>query len=147
MAQLLNDEIQEQIKELFGNLKEPVEIMFFGTKEECQYCDDTLQLVQEVSELSEKLSLSIHDIQKNADVAQKYQVDKTPGLVLVGKDGNQVSDFGIRYAGIPSGHEFSSFINDIVIVSNRDSGLSPQTREFLKGLTKPIHLQVFVTPT
>jgi glutaredoxin-like protein len=147
MAQLLNDQIQGQIKELFGNLKEPVEIMFFGTTEECQYCEDTLQLVQDVSALSEKLSLSIHDIHVDADAAKQYHVDKTPGLVLAGRDGDQVTDFGVRYAGIPSGHEFSSFINDIVTVSNRDSGLTPQTREFLKGLTKPVHLQVFVTPT
>ena len=147
MAELLNDQIQGQIKELFGNLKEPVQIMFFGTKEECQYCEDTLQLVQEVSALSDKLSLSVHDIQADADTATLFKVDKTPGLVLAGKDEGQVTDFGVRYAGIPSGHEFSSFINDIVTVSNRDSGLTPQTREFLKGLTKPIHLQVFVTPT
>ena len=147
MEQFLNDQLQGQIKDLFKNLKEPVEIMFFGTKEECQYCGDTLQLVQEVSALSEKLSLSIHDIQEDEVVAQKYQVNKTPGLVLAGKDGDQVTDFGVRYAGIPSGHEFSSFINDLVIISNRDSGLTLQTREFLKNLTQPIHLQVFVTPT
>ncbi len=147
MAQLLNDQIQGQIKELFGNLKEPVEILFFGTKEQCEYCDDTRQLVEEVSALSDKLSLSIHDIQADAGTARQYGVDKTPGLVLAGRDGDQVTDFGVRYAGIPSGHEFSSFINDLVIVSNRDSGLNPQTRAFLKGLTKPVHLQVFVTPT
>jgi glutaredoxin-like protein len=147
MAQLLNEQIKGQIKELFGTLKEPVQILFFGTKEQCEYCDDTRQLVEEVSALSDKLSLSVHDIQADAETAKQYQVDKTPGLVLVAKDGDQVSDFGVRYAGIPSGHEFSSFINDLVIVSNRDSGLTPQTREFLKGLTKPVHLQVFVTPT
>ena len=147
MAQLLNDQIRGQIKELFGNLKEPVQIMFFGTQAQCEHCDDTRQLVEEVSALSDKLSLSIHDIQADAETASRYRVDKTPGLVLAAKDGDQVTDFGVRYAGIPSGHEFSSFINDLVIVSNRDSGLSPQTREFLKGLTKPVHLQVFVTPT
>jgi len=53
----------------------------------------------------------------------------------------------VRLAGIPSGHEFTSFIQDIILVSGRDSGLNPQTREFLKGLEKPILLQVHVTPT
>jgi alkyl hydroperoxide reductase subunit AhpF len=38
-------------------------------------------------------------------------------------------------------------INDILIVSKRDSGLDTKTREFLKNLDKPLHLQVFVTPT
>jgi alkyl hydroperoxide reductase subunit AhpF len=33
------------------------------------------------------------------------------------------------------------------MVSRRDSGLDAKTREFLKNLDKPLHLQVFVTPT
>jgi len=147
MAQLLNEQIQGQIRELFGQLKEPVQVLFFGTKEQCEYCGETLQLMEEVTALSDKVSLSVHDIQADAQVALQYHVDKTPALVLAGKDGSQLTDFGIRFAGIPSGHEFSSFINDLVIVSNRDSGLSQQTRTFLKGLTKPVTLQVFVTPT
>ena len=33
------------------------------------------------------------------------------------------------------------------MVSSRDSGLKETTREFLKALPSPLHLQVFVTPT
>ena len=54
---------------------------------------------------------------------------------------------GIRYAGIPSGHEFSSLIHDLILVSGRDSGLGQETRNFLKSLDSPVLLQVFVTPT
>ncbi|MBI4928736.1 MAG: thioredoxin family protein, partial [Anaerolineae bacterium] len=54
---------------------------------------------------------------------------------------------GIRFKGIPSGHEFTSLVNTLLIVSRRESGLSADTRQFLKELTQPIHLQVFVTPT
>jgi glutaredoxin-like protein len=67
--------------------------------------------------------------------------------VIAGVDGGQVLDYGVRFAGVPSGHEFSSLIQDLILVSGRDSGLNPQTREFLGGLEKPVLLQVFVTPT
>ena len=70
-----------------------------------------------------------------------------PEFILVAHDGEQVTDYGIRYKGIPAGHWFSSLINDLVLVSQRDSNLSPETRKFLKELTQPVHLQVFVTPT
>jgi alkyl hydroperoxide reductase subunit AhpF len=80
-------------------------------------------------------------------VARLYHVDKVPGLVLAGRDGDQITDFGVRFAGIPSGHEFASLVHDLVLVSSRDSGLDPLTRDFLKNLTSPLHLQVFVTPT
>jgi len=146
-AQLLNDDIKKQVRDVFTQLKNPVQMLFFGDKVNCQYCDDTLALVQEVVDLSDKLSLAIYDVHDDAAIAAQYKVDKTPGLVLAGLDGEQILDFGIRYAGIPSGHEFSSLIHDLVLVSGRDSGLSVKTREFLKKLDKPVHLQVFVTPT
>jgi len=38
-------------------------------------------------------------------------------------------------------------IQDLILVSGRDSGLSPKTRSFLAGLKQPVTLQVFVTPT
>ena len=147
MAQLLNDDITQQIREVFDGLKNPVHVMFFGSKENCPYCDDTRQLVEEVTALSDMLSVGIYDINADADLAAKYNVDKAPGLVIAAKEGEQITDFGVRLAGIPFGHEFTSLIQDIILVSNRDSGLNPQTREFLKGLDKPILLQVFVTPT
>ena len=147
MTQLLNDDITQQIREVFDGLKNPVHIMFFGSQDNCAYCDDTRQLAEEVAALSDLLSLEIYDMEADADLAAKYSVDKAPGLVFAAKEGDQITDFGVRMAGIPSGHEFTSRIQDLVLVSNRDSGLNPQTREFLKGLDKPILLQVYVTPT
>ena len=77
----------------------------------------------------------------------KFNIDKTPAIVIAAMDNGQVTDFGIQYSGIPAGHEFGTLINDIVLVSGRDSGLSAEAREYLKNLDKPLHLQVFVTPT
>ena len=113
----------------------------------CEFCDQTLQLIEEVTNLSEKLSLSIYDVEIDAEQADKFNVDKTPGLVIAGREDDQLIDFGIRYAGVPSGHEFSSLIQDLILVSGRDSRLSQQTRDFLADLSEPVSLQVFVTPT
>jgi len=147
MTQLLNDDITKQIREVFEGLKNPVHLMFFGSQSNCAYCDDTRQLVEEVAALSDLMSIAIYDMESDADLAAKYNVDKAPGLVIAAKEGEQITDFGVRLSGIPSGHEFTSLIQDILLVSNRDSGLNLQTREFLKGLDKPLLLQVFVTPT
>jgi alkyl hydroperoxide reductase subunit AhpF len=151
---LLNDQVVGQIREAFQNLKEPVEILFFGKKEDCDYCDDTLKLAQEIAEISELLTLKAYDLDSDAEIAEKYGVDKAPGLVLLGRDaittensGGESQDYGVRFAGIPSGYEFSSFIQDLLLVSGRDSGLRPETRAFLKELNQPVLMQVFVTPT
>jgi alkyl hydroperoxide reductase subunit AhpF len=151
MPTLVSDAIKAQVKEVFNNLDQPVRLMFFGNKADCDLCPETLQLLQEVVELSDKLSLSTHDLVEDADLAQRYHVDKAPGFTIAGletgPDGEQVVDYGVRFSGIPSGHEFSAFVNDIVLVSTRQSGLSEATREFLKTLKQPVLLQVFSTPT
>ena len=147
MEALLNDEIANQVRQAFAQLNNPVEVIFFGRQEDCEYCDQTLQLVEEVSELSEKLRASTYDVESDTELASIYNVDKTPGLVITARDGDQLVDFGVRYAGVPSGHEFSSLIQDIILMSGRDSGLSQQTRDMLADLTEPVTLQVFVTPT
>jgi glutaredoxin-like protein len=147
MQRLLNEQVARQVKEVFQQLRQPVEILFFGKRSGCDYCDDTLQLLQEVAELSDKLGLSVYDIEQDEAIAHQYKVDKAPGIVLAGREGEQIKDYGVRYAGIPAGHEFSSLIHDMVLVSGQDSGLDQETRDFLKKLDKPVLLQVFVTPT
>lgn len=147
MANLLNDAVKEQVQVVFTDLLNPVEVLYFGQEDGCDYCEDTRLLVEEVAGLSDKLSVSAYDLDTDAEIAEHYKVDKAPGLVLVGKDGEARLDYGVRYAGIPSGHEFSSLIHDLVLVSKRDSGLKAGTRELLGKLEGPVHLQVFVTPT
>ena len=147
MSNLLNENVTSQIREVFSNLKNDVQLMLFFRSHDCEYCDDAKQLMEEVTALSDKLSLSTYDLDAETEIAQRYQMENAPGIVIAAKDGAAVTDLGIRYAGIPSGHEFSSFIQDIILASARDSGLSAGTRAFLQTLTKPVHLQVFVTPT
>ncbi len=146
---LLDENIRGQVRELFENILEPVQVMLFGSSDpnRCPYCEDTQQLLDEVVSLSDKLSLKVYDIDVDAITAQKFNVDAVPTIVMAGIDEQGVIDYGVRYKGIPSGHEFATLVNDLVLVSKRDSGLSAATREFLRTLTKPVHLQVFVTPT
>lgn len=146
-TRLLDDKISKQVQEIFDGLDQPVAVLFFGRQGDCQFCGETRQLVEEVTSLSDKLSLELYDLDQDNELASQFGVDKAPGLVIVAKDGEEYLDYGIRYAGIPSGHEFSSLIHDFIRVSKRDSGLSAQTREFLKSLTEPVHMMVFVTPT
>lgn len=145
---ILNESIRKQVRDLFDQqLKQPVGVLFFNTKNDCETCSDTQQLLEEVISLSDKLFLDVHDLEDEAELAQKFHIDKVPGIIFVGKDGDQLIDYGIRMLGIPSGHEFSTLIHDLILVSGRDSELEQKTRDELKKLTKPVHLQVFVTPT
>jgi glutaredoxin-like protein len=148
MEKLLKDEIVRAVGQVFeAQLKQPVELLYFAKKDNCETCDSTRQLLEEVVTISDKLHLSTYDLDDNTEDAIKYNVNMAPELVIAGREGDTLIDYGIRMAGIPSGYEFSSLIQDIIMVSGRDSGLKPNVRQALKNLKKPVHLQVFVTPT
>jgi glutaredoxin-like protein len=147
MEKVLNDQIVKQINEVFAEMQEPVQVLYFGSKDDCEYCDETRQLLEEVAALDDKLELSVYDIQEHADVASRFNVTNAPGIVIAAKDDAEVKNLGIQFSGMPSGHEFGTLINDILIASKRDSGLSEKTRKYLRNLEQPLHLQVFVTPT
>ncbi len=147
MEKLINAEIEKDLKELFSELKEEVKILFFSRKNECEYCAEIAQLLAEVGALSAKLSYQQYDFDENETERKQFAIDDAPVFVLAGKNGEEIIAYGIRFYGLPSGHEFASLIKDLILVSGRDSKLQPETRSFLSSLKKPVRLQVFVTPT
>lgn len=146
MAKLLDEEVIGQVKEAFQTLDGKVQILFFDG-EDCQYCTDTRQLVEEVAELTDKIDVDAYHLTQHPEIAEKFNVDKAPGLVIASQNGSEPVDHGIRYAGIPSGHEFSSLIQALLMVSAGKADLSEETTAFLNDLEEPVHLQVFVTPS
>lgn len=147
MEKLLNGDIEKQLREIFADLKQPVTALLFTSQEECDLCEQTRQLLEEVTALDARIELRVLGIKADAGLAGQYRIDKTPALALLSGSGDQLTDYGIRYYGIPAGHEFTSLVHDLLLVSQGESGLNEKTRQFLSGLKKPVHLQVFVTPT
>jgi len=148
MPPFLSDPVVQQVRDVFKELSHPVEVIFFASQtQNCEYCEQTLQLLNEVVILSDLLTVQERDLQEDAELAAQYGVDKVPAMVFTTRDGDHLFDYRIRFFGIPLGSEFTTFINDLLLVSRRDSGLSVETRRFLRELPKPVHLEVFVTPT
>lgn len=148
LVKLLNLDLTEQVKGLFETqLINPVTVLYFYNNETCDNCSETGQLVEEITSLSDKLTLVSYDQQSDLSQAQKYHVKHTPTLVVAAGNADSLVDHGIRFAGMPSGYEFGSLIQAIILVSRRDSGLKSDVRGQLIELKKPVHLQVFVTPT
>lgn len=141
---MLRDEDKKEIVNRLNAMKDDVTLTFFtqqlaGT---CMYCTETEQLLKEVSDLSEKLTMNIKNFVTDKEDAESFGVDKIPATVMTGK-----TDFGNRFYGIPSGYEFAAFLEMIIKVSHAESGMSEAAKNSVQGINQPVHLQVFVTPT
>jgi len=140
----LREDDKEFIKGKLSQMDSRVKIVYFTQELECQFCKETRQLLEEIVELSDKLDLEVFNFQIDKDKAQRYGIDKIPAIAMVKEDG---MDYGIRFYGIPSGYEFMSLLEDIIDVSNGEHSFNKEQLEEITSITKPVHIQVFVTPT
>ncbi|AKI98105.1 protein disulfide oxidoreductase [Kosmotoga pacifica] len=140
---LLNDEIRTQVKEILSEMQGKVKILFFNSESNCDYCSTVEALISELVEITDMINYEKHEL--NSEEAEKYDVKMAPALVLLTPDGE---DKGVRFYGIPSGHEFGTLLQDIVSFSKGATPeLSPESIEKLSGIDKPVEIKVFVTPT
>ncbi len=139
---MLKEKDREKLIDIFKEIKEEVKILLFTQEMECLHCEMTRTLLEEISSISDKISLKIHDFVAESYLAQKYGVDKIPATIISGN-----RDYGIRFYGVPSGYEFNVLVEDIMYVGKRDSGLDENVLDELAKIDQPVHIQVLISPT
>lgn len=146
---VLDEKVKEQVKEMFKEFENPVTLVVFTQDSlisipglECETCKDNRLLMEEVAALSDKISVEIVDFFKDKQKVDEYKIDKIPATVIKGE-----KDYGIRIYGMPAGYEFPTLLSGIRNVSMARSDLSDESRAKIRKITKPVHIQVFVTLT
>ncbi len=140
---LLPEDKKEQLRNDFKEkLIDPVKIIMFTQEMECRFCSETRQLAQDMATLSDKISVDVFDFVADVAKAQQYGIDKIPAIAVIGK-----VDHGVRIYGIPYGYELNTLIEAIINVSRGTTDLSDKTKEIIKDIKTPVHIQVFVTLT
>ena len=141
---LLSEQDRQAVRGHLADLTHQVTLLFFtqtiGGPETAQIAK---QILNELAGLSDKITIEEVNLILERDRAATYGVDKIPAIVVL-RDGE---DTRIRFFGAPSGYEFMSLIEAIILAGGDDSGLMPESKELIAGVTNPIDLQVFVTPT
>jgi len=117
------------LQTVLAELVRPVQVTYLALD---QPEPDTLQALADLIQLTPHLSITTR--QETAAVADRVIVrgEQGPGLV---------------FEGAPLGTELAGLVSAIVVAGRGDSGLQVKTRQLLADLTRPVHLQVFTTPT
>ena len=143
---LISDDDRKQLEEEFAKIKDKVRIHFFSSKDaaKCMLCDQTREVLTEVAAISKSVELVEHDDESDKDAIANFNVDKLPAIVFTKEDDK---DIGVRIYGIPAGSEFMTLIGAIMDVGGAEIDVPDWVLEKVKEIDKPVHLQVFVTPT
>jgi alkyl hydroperoxide reductase subunit AhpF len=144
-----DEEVAGQIKERFSGLVHPVKLVVFSQALEHPESEEVKRLIEELATLDSRLIVESKNFILDEDRAKALAVHHIPGIAILraGADGAKDVDYGVRFFGLPMEYDFGALIDAIVDVSKGESGLDPKTLEALKDLKKPVHLQVFSTPT
>lgn len=142
MKKIFNDDLQKQLREVFEGLAEDVSIALFTKSGDCYTCAETISYMEEFDSLSDKIHLKKYDINENADLAKTYHVEMVPSIVLLDAQGNYR---GVKFNGIPAGHEINSFISALLEVSGNLSPVPEELTKRIENIKKPVNIKVFVT--
>jgi len=140
---LIPEQLRKTLQEEFSEkMKEDVKLVVFTQEIECPSCAQTRQLAEEVSSLAPKIKLEVFDLVNDIEKAKEYKIDRVPAITL-----SRDRTHGVRFFGMPVGYEFRPFTEDIIGLSRGVTRLSELTRSRLRNIDRPVHIQVFVTPT
>jgi alkyl hydroperoxide reductase subunit AhpF len=140
---ILSDRDQAAVRKEFERIVGPVKLVVFSQSlAAAELCQQNEQLVQEVAELSDKITVEVLNLAIDRERAEAYGVDQVPAIVVEGR-----RDYGIRFYGVPLGYEFSNLIDSIIVASTGVPMLSEDTLASLGALAADVDIKVFSTPT
>jgi len=169
---LLSAADQQKLREAFDRMTRSVRLLFFSQAIGCETCGETRQILDELRGLSDRISVEEINLVLEGDKAKQYGVDRTPAIAIAYESGSSESgrsresggsseasstgdgrmsdtmkDSRIRFLGAPSGWEFVSLVQAVLLAGGRESALSAASLDRLRAVDRPITMQVFTTPT
>ncbi len=139
---MLPEADRQAVTDALASLLNPVKLTFFTQSIGCETCLSTRQILDELVSMSDKLTIEELNVVLDQERAADYGVDRAPSVVL-----ETDHDSRIRFVGAPAGYEFAALVDAIRLASAGESGLSEESKALIATVTKPVRIQVFVTPT
>ena len=145
---LLSPADQEKLRESFDEMTTPVRVLFFTQALDCEPCEQTRKILDELPPLSDKIAIEEVNFVLEKDTAAQYGIDRVPALALLTRDASgEARDTRMRFLGTPAGYEFISLVQALMLAGGHDSQLTPANRARIAAVNTPTIIQVFSTPT
>lgn len=142
VSSIIDAQARAELKTIFANLSGAVKMTLFTQANPCPTCAEQRRLLEEVASVSGKIDLKVYDLVRDRDRAEARSVDKVPATLIDG-----AREHGMRFYGLTGGYEFSSLVDAILMASTGVSSLDPRLESLIKGLSKPVHVEVMTTLT
>ncbi|HOC78139.1 MAG TPA: thioredoxin family protein [Methanofastidiosum sp.] len=139
---VLSDADKIELNKILVNMDGNIDILFFKSDNECFSCSKTETLMKEIEQLSNKIDLKVYDVDKDKEMAARYDIELVPAIVVIGED-----DYGIKHYGFPGGREFNPLFEAMIYSSMSKPQATEDITKKLNTIKNPIEVKIFVTST
>ena len=129
---LFTPEMRQQLETVFARMEKHLRLKLYLDSRPVSA--ELERFMTDLTDLSDKLALEVHDRQAPENVA--------PCVEVCLGDGTRT---GLAFHGVPGGHEFTSFVLGLYNVSGPGQRLDGDLREKIAAISTPTDLKILVT--
>ena len=138
---LLNDALREQIGTVLSRMENNVTLVTIVDPSN-EKSIELRDLVIDIANLGDKLEAVVKIKGEDQALEEKVNADKYPVVALLNKDGEYS---GVKFHGVPGGHELNSFLLAIYNLAGPGQALDASVLEAIKGIDKKVNIKVAVS--
>ncbi len=138
---LLSDVIRTQLKGIFAKMNSEVTLVSI-VDESVAKSVELRDFLLDIAELGDKLHLELYKKGENPEMEAKINADKFPVVSLLNAQGEYS---GVKYHGVPGGHELNSFVLAIYNLAGPGQALDENILESIKSISKKANVKVMVS--
>ena len=131
-GELFTKEMRQQLDPVFARMERPLLLKLYLDSRPAS--EELEQFITALTALSDKLAADVVDRQADAAFAPCVEVCQADGTAT-----------GLAFHGIPSGHEFTSFVLGLYNAAGPGQALDEATREQIAAITDKRDLEILVT--
>jgi glutaredoxin-like protein len=151
---LISSSDQERLRQDFGRMTHDVRLVFFTQSFACDTCLQAQQILSQLPPLSNRIAIEEVNFVLEPERARQYGIDRVPAIAVCRGAGQSepggaasFEDTRMRFLGTPSGYEFISLVQAVLLAGGGESRLSADSRALLAKVQRPMTCMVFTTPS
>ncbi len=129
--ELFTTEMRQQLDTVFARMERSLVLKLYLDARPIS--EELEQFITHLAELSDKLTVSVEERSGDSGV---------PCVRVCNADGTET---GLAFHGVPSGHEFTSFVLGLYNAAGPGQAISEDTKRQIGAITAPVDLKVLVT--
>ncbi|MDV4150982.1 FAD-dependent oxidoreductase [Clostridium sp. AL.422] len=140
-SSLLNDALRGQIQGILARFENKISLVSIVDESNAKSIE-LRDLVLDIADLGDKVEALIYKKGENPEMEDKVHANKFPIVAILNKDGEYS---GVKFHGVPGGHELNSFIIAMYNIAGPGQEISANLLDEIKSIDKKLNIKVGVS--